>query len=107
MSIEHVVLAAGFLAIPVCVKYFLAFETRSLLENLKEQEEEVRYLSAQWRALERERQVLRRAVNQVASQHRQAQTRRGLIEERLEHLSAGAEEVSEVAWEPLAAAAEA
>ena len=104
MGIEHVVLAAGFLAIPVCVKYLLAFETRSLLENLKEQEEEVRYLSAQWRALERERQVLRRAVNQVANHHRQAQTRRGLIEERLEHLHrSGTEEVSEVAWEPLAA----
>jgi hypothetical protein len=82
MSIGVILLTAFLLAIPIFIKYFLAFETKNLLDNLKECEEEVKYLSAQWRAMERERLVMRRAINQVSSQERSARTRR----ERLEHV---------------------
>ena len=83
MSTGTILLIALLLAIPISVKYLLAFEARNLLERLRDQEDEVKYLSAQWRALERERLVMRRAVNQVEGQRRQAQTRRGMVAEKL------------------------
>ena len=89
MSIGHILLAAAIFAIPVLLKYFLAFETRSLVESLRSREEEVRRLSAQWRSLERERLVMRRAINQVRTQKRHAAQRR----ERLERADLVAREV--------------
>ena len=80
MSIGHILLAAAIFAIPVLLKYFLAFETRSLVESLRSREEEVRRLSAQWRSLERERLVMRRAINQVRTQKRHAAQRRERLE---------------------------
>ena len=89
MSTHIVIIAALFLAIPISIKYLLAFETRNLVESLKAQEKEVKFLSAQFQALEQERQVLRKAVNQIESQCRRARTRRSLVEEalgRMRHL---------------------
>ena len=86
MSAGVILLVGLFLALPVFVKYLLSFETRSLLESLREQEEHVRQLSAQWRALEREHRVVRRAVSQVSNQHRHVRTRRGLAAEKLERV---------------------
>ena len=82
MSIGHILFSAALFAIPVLLKYYLAFETRTLVENLRSGEEEVRRLSARWQALERERLIMRRAVEQVSTQKRHAATRR----ERLEDL---------------------
>jgi hypothetical protein len=81
MTIGHILLSAVLFAIPVLLKYYLAFETRSLVENLRSQEEEVRRLSAQWQALERESLIMRRAVKQVATQKRHAATRRERLED--------------------------
>lgn len=86
MSAGVILLIGLFLALPIFVKYLLSFETRSLLEDLHEQEDQVRHLSAQWRALEREHRVVRRAVSQVSNQHRHVRTRRGLAAEKLERV---------------------
>lgn len=85
METKAILLAATFLAIPIFVKYLLAFETRSMLEALKHREREVRLLTAQLQALEQEHRVVQRATVQVQTQRRRAQTQRGMAEERLEH----------------------
>ena len=97
MGIGVILLIAFLLAIPILIKYFLAFETQSLLDNLKECEEEVKYLSGQWRALERERLVMRRAINQVSTQKRSARNRREQLEQA-QHIM-GVEEI-DMTWEP-------
>ncbi len=102
MSIGHILLAAAIFAIPVLLKYFLAFETRSLVESLRSREEEVRRLSAQWRSLERERLVMRRAINQVRTQKRHAAQRRERLE-RLHRQGAGGAVAMEGESEPAAA----
>ena len=97
MSVGVIFLVAILLAIPILIKYFLAFETKSLLDNLKECEEEVKYLSAQWHALEREHLVMRRAINQVSSQKRSARNRREQLEQAQQAM--GVEEI-DMTWEP-------
>lgn len=84
MSSGLILLAAFFIAIPIAVKYALAFETKNLLDQLKKQEGEVKYMAAQLHALEREKIVTRRAMRHVRGQHQQAQVRRSMIEEKLE-----------------------
>ena len=100
MSIGVILLIAFLLAVPILIKYFLAFEAKSLLDNLKACEEEVKYLSAQWRALEREHLVMRRALNQVSSQKRSARNRREQLEQAQHAM--GEEEI-DMTWEPSAA----
>ena len=102
MSIVVILLIAFLLAVPILIKYFLAFEAKSLLDNLKACEEEVKYLSAQWRALEREHLVMRRALNQVSSQKRSARNRREQLEQAQHAM--GVEEI-DMTWEPSAALA--
>ena len=97
MSIGVILLIAFLLAVPILIKYFLAFEAKSLLDNLKACEEEVKYLSAQWRALEREHLVMRRALNQVSSQKRSARNRREQLEQAQHAM--GVEEI-DMTWEP-------
>lgn len=82
METTAILLAVVFLAVPISVKYLLAFEVRDMLETLKSQEKEVRVLTAQLRALEQERRVVERATAQVQTQRRRAQTQRSLAEER-------------------------
>ena len=89
MSIGHILLAAALFAIPVLLKYFLAFEMRTLVESLRSREEEVRRLSAQWRSLERERLVMRRAINQVRTQKRHATHRRERLERQHRQVGGG------------------
>ena len=84
MDIGLILLVALFLAIPVAVKYALAFETKSLIDQLRKQEEEVKYMAVQLRALEREKIVARRAMRHVRGQHQQAEVRRSMISEKLE-----------------------
>ena len=86
METKAVLLAAVFLAVPISIKYLLAFEVRSMLEALKDREREVRLLSAQLHALEQEHRVVQRATVQIQTQRRRAQTQRGMAEERLGHV---------------------
>jgi hypothetical protein len=86
METKAILLAAAFLAVPISIKYLLAFEARNMLDALKHREKEVRLLTAQLQALEQEHRVVQRATVQIQTQRRRAQTQRGMAEERLEHV---------------------
>ena len=83
MSTQITLLAALLLALPILVKYLLAFQLRQLLEALKAKDREVRSLLAQLQALRQEELVVRKARLRVQQQHQRVQVRRSLIEERL------------------------
>ena len=76
MSVGHILLAAILVAIPLIIKYFLAFEARAMFEALRTLEAEVRQMSAYWQALEKEKLIVRKAVDQVVTQRHHANTRR-------------------------------
>jgi hypothetical protein len=86
METQAIVVAAAFLAVPISIKYLLAFHVRNMVDDLKHREKEVRALSAQLQALEQEMRVIQRATVQVQSQFRRAQTHRSMAEERLGHV---------------------
>ena len=81
-----IILSALFLAVPVSVKYLLAFQTRTLVEALKRREREVQLLVAQLQATEQESRVVGRVVRHVAIQRRQAHDRRELMSDRLDYV---------------------
>jgi hypothetical protein len=81
-----ILLSALFLAVPVSVKYLLAFQTRTLVEALRLREREVQLLVARLQATEQECRVVGRAVRHVAIQRRQAHDRRELMSERLDYV---------------------
>jgi F0F1-type ATP synthase membrane subunit b/b' len=83
MTTEITLIAALLLALPILVKYLLAFQLRKLLELLKARDREVRALLAQLQALRQEALAVRQARRRVEQQHQRAQVRRSLIEERL------------------------
>ena len=88
MGVVTAILLAGFfLAIPIGIKYLLAFETRGLMKVLCEQEGEVRYLEAQLESLERERLVVKRAMSQVNDQRRWVDIRRDSKAQELEQMN--------------------
>ena len=82
-EVAFILLSAFFLAIPVSIKYAIAFQTRGMLDKLRNQERMVHLLSLQLDAMESERTVVRRALAQVDTQRRQAQNRRLTQEDRL------------------------
>ncbi|MCC7263234.1 MAG: hypothetical protein IT369_12015 [Candidatus Latescibacteria bacterium] len=83
MSTQITLIAALLLAVPILVKYLLAFQLRQLLDQLKAKDREVRALLAQLQALRQEQLAVRKAKMRVEQQHQRAQVRRSLIEERL------------------------
>jgi len=83
MSVQAILLASLFLAIPISLKYLLAFETRDIVVQLKRQERQVNALAARLIALDREREVVGGALVQVREQSRWAETRTRLAEEDL------------------------
>ncbi len=82
-EVAFILLSAFFLAIPVSIKYVIAFQARGMVDQLREQERMVHMLSLQLDAMESEKVVLRRALAQVGTQRRQAQNRRLTQEDRL------------------------
>ena len=82
-EVSFILLSALFLSVPLGIKYLIAFQTRHLLDDLKTREREVELLAVQAEALERQTVVMRRAVDQVGSQHRQVQARREMLEEKI------------------------
>lgn len=82
-EVGFILLSALLLAVPIGIKYLLAFQTRHLVGTLKRQEREVQLLAAQLEAIKQESMVTGRAVRQINSQHRQAQTRRETAEKEL------------------------
>ena len=79
-----VLFSAFLLAVPVSIKYLLAFQTRHLVGILKRREREVQQLAAQLEAMERESLVVSRAVRQVDGQRHQARVRRQRVGDKLE-----------------------
>ena len=82
-EVNFILLSALFLSVPLGIKYWIAFQTRHLLDDLKAREKEVALLVAQADALDSQKMVMRRAVNQVQSLGRQATARRDLLNDRI------------------------
>ena len=85
-EVNFILLSALFLSLPLGIKYWIAFQTRHLLDDLRAREMEVSLLSAQAEALDSQKVVMRRAVNQITSQGRQAHVRRELLSEKIASL---------------------
>ena len=86
MSVQHILLAALLLAVPISMKYVLAFEVRKMVAILKANERYVSRLTSRCAALDREREVVANALAQVGDQGHRSRTRRSLIEEDLERI---------------------
>ena len=82
-EVNFILLSALFLSVPLGIQYWIAFQTRHLLDHLKARERDVALLAAQAEALESQKLVMRRAVNQVTSQSRQAQVRREVLTKKI------------------------
>ena len=84
MTTEMVFLCAFFTSIPICLRYFLAFRARSLIEEVQEKEKSVKFKLAELKAIKREREIVRKARAQIETQKRWAHTRLGRASEELE-----------------------
>tara|TARA_B100001248_G_C27305760_1_gene419375 strand:- start:582 stop:974 length:393 start_codon:yes stop_codon:yes gene_type:complete len=93
-DVAFILLSAFFLAVPVVIKYTIAFQTRSMLSQLRNQERSVHALSLQLEGMQSEKMAVRRALTQVHAQRRQADVRRQLQEEQLQHVRSLAESVA-------------
>ena len=93
-DVAFILLSAFFLAVPVVIKYTIAFQTRSMLSQLRNQERTVHALSLQLEGMQSEKMAVRRALTQVHAQRRQADVRRQLQEEQLQHVRSLAESVA-------------
>ena len=83
MTVQHILFAALLLAVPISMKYFLAFEVRKMVAVLKANERQVARLTTRCAALVRERDVVASALAQVEGRRRRFRARRSLIEEEL------------------------
>ena len=90
-EVSFILISAFCLSVPLGVKYLIAFQTRHLLDDLKGREREVERLVSQAEALESQRMVMRRAVDQVGSQCRQAQIRGERLKEKITQMQHRAE----------------
>ena len=86
MDADYLFLSAAMLAIPMSMKYLLAFEIRKKVAVLRARERHVEAMANRLEALEREQDVVHGALVQVEDQRRWAQTRRGMIEEELRRI---------------------
>ena len=93
-DVAFILLSAFFLAVPVVIKYTIAFQTRSMLSQLRNQERSVHALSLQLEGMQSEKMAVRRALTQVHAQRRQADVRRQLQEEQLQHVRSLAKSVA-------------
>ena len=100
-DVAFILLSAFFLAVPVVIKYTIAFQTRSMLSQLRNQERSVHALSLQLEGMQSEKMAVRRALTQVHAQRRQADVRRQLQEEQLQHVRSLAESVATSRRQPL------
>ena len=115
MGADYLFLSAVMLAIPMSMKYLLAFQIRKKVAVLRARERHAEAMANRLEALEREQDVVHGALVQVEDQRRWAQTRRGMIEEELRRIRVPTETAPEptgarcraAAPAPLPAAAEA
>ncbi|MEE2727673.1 MAG: hypothetical protein VX792_11405 [Candidatus Latescibacterota bacterium] len=100
-DVVFILLSAFFLAIPVVIKYTIAFQTRGMVSQLRNQERIVHTLSLQLEGVQSEKLAVRRALSQVHAQRRQANARRQMQEEQLQHVRTLAESVAQRRRRPL------
>ena len=93
-DVAFILLSAFFLAVPVVIKYTIAFQTRGMFNQLRSQEQLVHALSLQLEGMQSEKVAVRRALTQVHAQCRQADVRRQLQEEKLQQVRSLAESVA-------------
>lgn len=86
MSTEMVLLCALFTSMPICVRYFLAFKMRALMEEIQEKEQGVKLQLAELKAIKREREIVRKAKYQVDTQRRWARTRLEVASDELQQV---------------------
>ena len=82
-EVNFILLSALFLSVPLGIKYWIAFQARHLLDDLRAREREVELLAAEAKALDSQKLVMRRAVHQVSSQGRQVGARREILAEKI------------------------
>ena len=80
---NFILLSALFLSVPLGIKYWIAFQTRHLLDEFRAREREVELLAAEATALDSQKLVMRRAVHQVSSQGRQVNVRREVLADKI------------------------
>ena len=73
-----------FLALPVILKYMLAFKGRSLYLQLRQHEREVETLATRLESIERETGAINKAFTHVELQRRNAQIRFEIKQEELQ-----------------------
>ncbi len=82
-EVNFILLSALFLSVPLGIKYWIAFQTRHLLDDLRARERDVELLAAEAKALDSQKLIMRRAVHQVSSQGRQVGVRREILVEKI------------------------
>ena len=82
-EVNFILLSALFLSVPLGIKYWIAFQTRHLLDDFRAREREVELLAAQATALDSQKLVMRRAVYQVSSQGRQVNVRHEVLADKI------------------------
>ena len=80
---NFILLSALFLSVPLGIKYWIAFQTRHLLDDFRAREREVELLVAAATALDSQQLVMRRAVHQVSSRGRQVNVRREVLADKI------------------------
>ena len=80
---NFILLSALFLSVPLGIKYWIAFQTRHLLDDFRAREREVELLAAEATALDSQKLVMGRAVHQVSSQGRQVNVRREVLADKI------------------------
>jgi predicted membrane chloride channel (bestrophin family) len=83
MTAEMIIVCALFAAIPVGIKYYLAFKARTMLDRLEDLEKEVQQLVIKWRGLKREKKVLGRALQQMETHQRRISTQKSMAVDTL------------------------
>ena len=82
-EVNFILLSALFLSVPLGIKYWVAFQTRHLLDDFRAREREVELLAAEATALDSQKLVMRRAVYQVSSQGRQVNVRHEVLADKI------------------------
>ena len=82
-EVNFILLSALFLSVPLGIKYWIAFQTRHLLDDFRAREREVELLAAEATALDSQKLAMRRAVYQVSSQGRQVNVRHEVLADKI------------------------
>ena len=86
MTAEVILYCSLFVAIPVGIKYYLAFKARTMLDQLEVLEEEVQQLVVKWHGLKHEKKVVHRALSQMETHQRRVAAQKNMAADTLERV---------------------